>query len=185
MTPQRINFLERGRYALTYQNMALFLGCWIVLCAAVHGLFIMRGVWMRTKVIASEQLVKALEAEFQKQVHFATASQTVERTGAAVQSLSSVFQQVPRWSRALKELAEALPAQVWLSSVKTTVASGTTGRMIEVEGRGRSAEAITQFVQRLDAMPLFANAILARSTKDAEQSHLYFTVAAEVRFTGL
>lgn len=182
---QRVNFLQRGKYALTYQNMAIVLGLWLVLCVGVHGIFILEGVWARTKTIAAKEILKALTMEFEKQAQLAQATKTVERTGTAIQSLASVFQVVPRWSKAMDELAAAMPGQVWLTLMKTSGDTVTGAvRHIEVEGRGRSAEAITQFVQRLDDQPIFQNVVLSRSTKDADQGDLIFTVAADVVFSG-
>lgn len=182
---QRVNFIQRGKYALTYLNMAIVFVLWIVFCVGVHGVFIVQGIWMNTKVIAAKQITKALSDEFAKQAELARATKTVEQTGTAIQSLTSVFQILPRWSRVLSDLAEAVPSQVWLTGVKSSgQTTSASTRHIEVEGRGRSAEAITQFVQRLNEKKIFQNVILARSTKDAEKNDLIFTVSADVVFSG-
>ena len=180
---QRVNFLQRGTYSMTYQNVAIVFGLWFFLCVVVYGGFVLQGVWVKTKLLAAKETQKALATEFEKQAQLAQASKRVERTGTAILSLASIFEQLPRWSKALTGLAESVPGQVWLTNMKTTVpTAGFSLRHIEVEGRGRSAESITQFVQRLDEQPLFENVVLSRSTRDVELQDLIFTVAADVSF---
>ncbi|MBI4367435.1 MAG: PilN domain-containing protein [Deltaproteobacteria bacterium] len=178
---QRVNFLERGRFAFTYQNAAIATGIMLVLCIAVHVGIILHGTWMTTKVIAAKGLLKGLSMEFEKQVQLAQASKSEERTGTAILSLSTIFEHVPQWSRVLAGVAAVLPDQVWLTMVKSAGATGgAPQRKFEIEGHALSIEAINQFVQRLSEVSGFKDVVNPRSTKDVNERDFIFSIGAEV-----
>lgn len=180
---QRVNFLEQGRYALTYQNMAIFLSLWTALCFGVYGALLLQGVLVSTRVTMAKENAKKVREEFDKRVQFFQVSKTQEQTGTAIQSLTSIFAQLPRWSGVIADMATAAEGRVALTLVKSIAAvEGRPGKMIEIEGRGRSMEAITQFAEQLETEPTFQNVALPRSAKDSEQHDFTFTATAEVVF---
>lgn len=180
---QRVNFLERGKYTLTYQNMALVTALWFFCCLLVQGAMVLHGIWTKAKLQGVEKAEQMFNEEFHRQLQLAQVSKSHERTGTAIQSLASVFEQLPPWSQALTQMAAVVPSQVWLTIVKSVgTPDDNRRRHINIEGRGRSAEAITQFMQKLDETTAFENVALSRSSKDAEPQELIFTIAADLVF---
>lgn len=179
---ERVNFLDQGKYAFTYRNMAMGMGAWVGLCVAVAFGFMAHGWYLDSRVAILKERQKKLDQEQQTQLQLLAVSQSQEQAGTAIQTLTSVFAVTPRWSKALDSLVAARPAQIDLTHVGSRLAENGR-REVVFEGYAQNPETMASFVQQLGRQPAFRDVTLNNSQR-AEGDQLKFTISGTVQFTG-
>ncbi len=160
---QRINFVERAVFVLTYRKMLRIGGLWILFFLVLSA-----SEWTRTIALAKisshlEVEVNQLKAEreaIMKQVASASAVPQNPK-----ESLMQIFDRTPPWSSLLKELSSKTPRGVWLTQIKTVEKSGPSLPGLTLSGRAGEAGQLTQFLQSLSETTFFDSVVLTSSTK--------------------
>ncbi len=180
---QRINFTGENKYALTYRNMAMVVGAWLLLCIVVQ-----LGLSFHTRYVLStvshmKERIRVLQSRQEQQLQILAVTKTQEQTGTVIKNLVSVFQNAPRWSQVLVKIGEARPIDLALSQVSATQKEVGSGHCeVQFAGTSTSMDAVNQFVERLNTVSLFEHVELAESTRDVESAGLRFVIKARVNF---
>lgn len=162
---QRINFIEKGAFALTYKNMLLFAGALCLVCVVIHGGFMLQNGWVKNKAAEIKKQVQELTVQKDK----ALAAMQIAQSQAIVTAapLASLFVKVPIWSTTLGEIGQKMPKQIWLSTIRSTdIGDRTDIKKIEIAGKSASHAAVAQFVGAIDSLDKFQNTVLVTSKKD-------------------
>lgn len=176
---QRINFIERGAFTLTYRNMILIAAGLAVLCALLHGLFILRFAMLKNK--ASELKQQVAELSVQKDKALAAMQIAQARAVTTAAPLIALFVKMPVWSQALAEMVANMPKQVWLDTIRSvSIGELADVRKLEISGKSASNSAVAQFVSNLEALDDFSNASIVSTKK--ETFGYSFLINAEVTF---
>jgi Tfp pilus assembly protein PilN len=88
---------------------------------------------------------------------------------------------MPAWSVVFSEMADKMPDQMWLTSIRSSNI-GETGqsRKLEINGLSVSHSSIAQFVKQLEDSKSFSNTLLVSTLKD---NNLYkFVINSDVDF---
>ncbi len=176
---QRINFIEKGAFALTYRNMILFAVAMFVLCSLVHGLFVLRYAMLKNK---ANELKKQM-AELSVQKDKALAAMQIAQAHAVSTSapLIALFAKMPVWSRSLGEMVDIMPKQVWLEIIRSvSLGDQNDVKKLEIVGKSASNSAVAQFVSNLDALDNFRNTSIVNTKK--EVYGYSFLINSEVLF---
>lgn len=181
MSTQRVNFLQKGAYALTYRNMIILVAGLLLFCMLIHGLFAVRHFFAKRKLAGLERAAQELSMKQQKVMAVMQASQSQQSNEAIAQSLAQVFSKMPVWSGVLTDLGNEMPKLIFLKSVKSSgIGDKTDIRKLSISGKGPSAGGIMQFVKAIEDSPLFQNVSLISSQK--EEGGFSFAIDCEVAF---
>lgn len=179
---QRINFLDHGKYAFTYRNMAIGVGLWIAVCAVVELGFMVQTWYVKHKVIGRQEQLKALQSRQEQQIRLLEVAQTKEQTGSAIESLTVIFARTPRWSRPLAGLVHAHPAKIDLVQFSSIPGEPGGERKILLRGHAGSPEAMATLIEQLNKLSVYQHVMLSESTRDVETGGLQFVVSAVIDF---
>lgn len=182
---QRINFIEKGKYALTYRNMLILVGLWVLFCVFIFLVESGYGWWVSGKLALRKQALDELNYRKERAMALVEATKTKQNTTTAIKSLSEIYANYPAWSEVMMHLSNSIPAQLWLTGIGSEYLSKDSFfRRVEISGQGQSAASITQFVKQLNKAPIFHNVFLNSSKKLEEEKRLgySFIVLGEVRF---
>ena len=171
---QRINFVERERFGLTYRKMIVVAGVVIGVVAMAVGIQVIRVVSLGRNMTQLTVEVKKLKAEQEK--IFKETGGNAEQVDAR-EVLIGLIDSAPPWSMILRELAARTPRSVWLTKLKSLprVAAADpqahqAPQGIELSGHADEAGRVAQFVKLLQQAPLFGDVILVSSKKGGEGS---------------
>lgn len=179
---QRINFLDHGKYAFTYRNMAMGVGLWIGVCAVVELGFMAQTWYVKSKVTGRQEQLKALQSRQEQQIRLLEVAQTKEQTGSAIESLTVIFARTPRWSRPLVGLVHAHPAKIDLVQFASVPGEPGAERKAMLRGHAGSPEAMAALIEQLNKLPMYQNVMLSESTRDVDTGGLQFVVSAVINF---
>ena len=180
MAVQRINFIEKGAWTLTYRNMLIFVGLTCVICTLINVGLSLRSAYLKSYV--GELKRQAQELMIQKDKALA-AMQLLQNqtTSASVAPLAALFSKTAGWSNVLENLVKFKPKQLWLDNVRSIdVGERTDLKKLEIAGKSVSNAAIAQFVGQLDGSGKFKNTVLMNSQKD--KNGYTFLVNTEIPF---
>jgi Tfp pilus assembly protein PilN len=176
---KRVNFIEKGPFALTYRNMLILVGIAALVCLLVHGMFVVRYKLLKAK--SSELKRQVAELTIQKEKTLAAMQIAQSQSSRAVAPLASIFVKMPVWSSSLGSMVSIMPKQLWLESVRSSnVGDISDKRKLEISGKSASHASIAMFVSRLEDLPEFQNSILVNSKK--EGGSFTFVINTEVVF---
>jgi Tfp pilus assembly protein PilN len=181
---ERINFLEKGAYVITYKKMVMLIAAWVAICFSI---FIFESIFRWVVHSRLNMLVKhhsELSSEQQKAMALLEATKE-SFVKPEMKKLSEIYDNYPAWSRVLYEVAKRRPSLVSLTEI--TTAFGTEGggtRKMELSGRGQGADMIANFVSTLNNSSLFRNVMLNKSAKaSGEREYGYtFVMVGEILF---
>lgn len=180
----RINFLEKGKYILTYKKMMILVVGWIVICFSLF--IIEKGYswWVEKKLEKEKQVMQQLNARKDKTMALLQA-QEKRPVETEVKKLSEVYEHFPVWSEILDSLALRIPSQVWLKSLTSSYVSGSNMfRKLEIGGMGQNAALIASFVKSLNDTEVFKNVIMNKTKREeGEKAYGYsFVILGEIVF---
>lgn len=160
---QRINFIEREPFVLTYRKMLLMGGTIFGCVILLSGIQTWRMASLAKKVTRLSAEVTQLEQEHERRLR-ESAVLSGSSTPSARSALLQIFDDSPAWSSLLREITYQAPRSLWLTSVKSVENDkntlGTRAQMI-LEGRASEADAPAHFAQSLASSTLFDSAVLS------------------------
>lgn len=161
---QRVNFIEKGAYTITYKNMLMFAGLVCVVCLLINGLFVLRVAMLKSKVAEGKKQIAELTIQKEKALAAMQIAQTQSVASAA--PLAALFVKMPRWSAALADISKRMPKQIWFEQIRsTTIGERTDMKKLEIAGKSLSHSSIAQFVNLLEDSDLFSNSVLLKSER--------------------
>lgn len=180
----RINFLKKGKYILTYKRMLQYAVIWVVALAAVFSLLIAYN-WINNKRLESSKVfLEQLNAKKQRTEALVEAAK-FKHTGSSVKEVALIYATFPSWSEVMRDLAESMPRQLWLTSISSTAPSQSpASRKLEIQGKSRNNSNVATFLENLNKKTLFKNVVLSKSVRDAKegQRDYNFDVNGEITF---
>lgn|GEM_PF-1486057 len=166
MPVARMNFLRHVGRGLTYKGMFSLLAGWCAFLALIYGIQYLRAHDIDRDVNAAKDQIVALNAAKERQIEFVRSFGKKRMTVAAKENIETIIALRPRWSKVLRGLVHALPADVWLEGV--TVGGGVEEwYTLEIKGRAKTQRALTTFILQLEGSGLFRRTAL-ENTKQAE-----------------
>lgn len=180
----RVNFLEKGKYVLTYKNMVRSAALLVVGCLSIAVVEYSYSWWLGRAIVAKKAVIEQLNIKKEKTMKMVEASKSMP-VNPDIRGLADIYSHFPYWSEVLRIVAKNMPPQSWLSSIVTEYYSNSSLlRRIAIGGQARSTSSVTRLVETLNESPMFSNVILNKSTKsEKEEQKLYsFTILGEVRF---
>lgn len=178
---QRINFIEKGAYALTYRNMLIFAGGATLLCIFIYGLFCANYVIQGKRLASMKRQIQELNFQKEKALAAMQIAQT-QQTSMSATPLASLFVKMPMWSTVLSDMVSRVPKQIWFDQIKTSSDGEQIekNKKIEITGKSASHAAIAQYVNSLEDSEWFENTVLVNSKK--ENNGYSFVINSEVKF---
>lgn len=169
---QRVNFVEREPFGLTYRKMILVGGVIVGLVVMMIGAQWVRGRLAGQEAARLEDEVKKLRAE-RERIFKETGSSGADSTDAR-EVLINLIDSAPPWSMILRELAARTPRSVWLTNLKSIPRAASNAAQvsqgIELSGHADDAGRVAQFVRALQQAPLFSDVVLTSSKKGKDVS---------------
>lgn len=183
---ERINFMERGKFVLTYKSMVQLAVLWFAGCIVIFMLIGMYSWYVGKSVDKYKFKLRELNIQKNKTMALLEASKTVP-SGTNVKRLSEIYAHYPVWSDVMGYLSRNMPPQTWLNSVTTEyLGENTIFRKIQITGEGQNTASIARFVSQLNKHPLLNNMVLSRSSrkevKEEKQTGYSFIILGEIAF---
>ncbi len=172
-TVQRINFIQKEPFVLTYKLMATYAGIFALVCFFFVGAQWLRVQQAQKKITALENEVKAMRVERDQKFRDMAA---VKGPRNAQESLVALFEKAPPWAAVLRELTAVTPRSLWLTNLKSVRkepvegAGGTSQIKIQLSGQAEEAPAIAQFLKILSGSSFFQDVVLTASQRQ-ESDH--------------
>lgn len=162
---QRVNFLEREIFFLTYRKMTVWGGCIAAVALLLYGSAFLQSTWVERRATKIFEEVSQLKVERDRVL-----SQVEEKAGAAGQGDKAVresFERSPRWSSLLREVSHRMPAGLWLISLKTYQREDASGgRGVLLSGESDDSRQISLFLKELDGSSFFEKTLLTESKQE-------------------
>jgi len=158
---QRINFIEREPFVLTYRRMLEIGGAAAAVCLFLFGMQFGRVHLAEARQERLEKEVQALREESDRIFKQMSASGGPQ---SAREALTSLFEKAPPWAALLKEMTAEAPRSVWLTGLKSKEGAGGAGMIgLQLSGHSEEAGSVAQFLKSLTASSFFQNVVLASS----------------------
>lgn len=177
---QRVNFIEKGTYSITYKNMVVFALLTCMVCGLVQGMFVLRVALLKNKVAEMKKQIAELTIQKEKALAAMQIAQT--RSNLSSAPLAALFMKMPMWSAVLSEVSNRMPKQVWLDELRSSDIGTTDMKKLEIAGKSMSHASIAQYVNSLEDSELFSNTVLVRSDKNKEKGAYSFVINTEASF---
>ncbi len=162
---QRINFIQKDPFVLTYKRMLLFGGALIGLCLFLVGVQGVRLVYSQRQATQMTEEVKRLRDERDK---LFKQSSNAEGELSARDALLNLFEGAPPWVAILKELTAVTPRSLWLMGLKSSPrADAASPLSLQLSGRSEEAASIARFLKSLNGSSFFKNVVLVSSRREA------------------
>lgn len=159
---QRINFIEKAPFVLTYRKMISIGGALFGLILMIYGFQIARTFLMEKRITQLNETVSKLKADREKALQ-EVASEAGGPAGARSILLKMLNESVS-WSVFLRELTSQTPRSLWLTSFKSyEKADASSRRGVILNGRAEDAGTVAHFLKALSLSPLFENVVLSSS----------------------
>ncbi len=162
---QRINFIEREPFVLTYRRMLEGGGVLAAVFLILFGIQFLRVHFADKQLQQTEAEVQTLREESDRLF-----KQMAALGGAqsAKEVLSNLFEKTAPWATMLKELTATAPRSVWLVSLKSRPSPGSSGMPgLEMSGRSEEAGSVAQFLKSLTSSTFFQDVVLATSKHES------------------
>lgn len=186
---ERVNFLEKGAFVLTYKKMMLIVGAWIVFCLVIFAIQSIYGLWVSEKLKNSKNILVQLNAKKEQTMALIEATKSPQIAPDA-KELSEIYLGFPVWSEVVAAVSRHMPPEAWLSSISSAYFSERSmNRKIEINGTAKNTASIARFTEELNKDPMFLNIILNKSDRvqDADKKQgssqgYSFVITGEVKF---
>jgi hypothetical protein len=167
----RMNFLRKSRSGFTFRDMVYAIAAWYVLLMMVYGIEMLRAYMIERRIDAAKASLVQLASEKDKQVGLARDAAKKEG-GPAKENLGLILSHRPRWSKIMRELAQVLPADVWLEAIDVT-GGEEQWYTFDFKGKTRSQQSLTDFIMALEASGQVMGTALENTTKPAENEKAF------------
>ena len=175
---ERVNFLEKGKYVLTYKRMLQYGALWVLFLAFIF-LLLSGYAWFQTKrVEKANSFLGKLNAK-KKQTEALVEASKFKHVSSSIRELSNIYANFPLWSKVMSDLSRSMPRQMWLNTVNTSyIAESSMYRKIDISGYGLSTASISLFIEMLNKKPLFRNIVLSETKRLHDESRQGYTFVA-------
>jgi Tfp pilus assembly protein PilN len=175
----RMNFIAKKGLVLDYQHLVFFLVAWFVLLAFITGAEYFRLWLMKHDVVRAKARLATLMQDQERRLAM------LQLTGPKLdkskqQSLIAMFENPPKWSRAMAELQSRIPRHVRLTLLKSAENIKEGKFYLRVEGVAPSMRSVVEFMQRVQASPVFRDISLGDS-KRSETNNRIFTFSLDMQ----
>jgi Tfp pilus assembly protein PilN len=170
---QRINFIEKRPFVLTYRKMVLVGGGIFGFLILFYGVQAVRLVSVEKKVVKLTAEVMRLKQEKEKRLKALEAAASAGSAAGAQAALVQYFDDPLSWSSFLNELTSQIPRSLWLTSLKAQEKKEARQGML-IEGRAEEASAVTGLVKALADSPYFEKVILTSLKQEKGDRGLYY-----------
>lgn len=161
---QRINFIQKEPFVLTYKRMLLFGGALIGLCLFLAGVQGVRLVYSQRQATQMTEEVKRLRDERDK---LFKQSSNAKGELSARDALLNLFEGAPPWAAILKELTAVTPRSLWLTGLKSSPRADAASPLnLQLSGRSEEAASIARFLKSLNGSSFFKNVVLVSSRRE-------------------
>lgn len=166
---ERINFIERELFFLTYRKMAIWGG------VALSFLFLFHGAQSLQTLFVEKRIAKVIqEVEQLKDQQRRVLEEAQEKKGENLEgrgAIRSILEKAPRWSLVLKKLGEKMPSGVWLISLKSYPKEDPfIERGLLLSGEAEEVGEISNFLEGLETSREFEGAVLTESKQESRGS---------------
>lgn len=175
---QRINFIERKPFILTYRKMVLFGGGIFGMLILFYGVQAVRLVSVEKKIAKLTAEVMKLKQEKEKRLKALEASALAGSAAGAQAALVQYFDDPLIWSSFLNELTSQIPRSLWLTSLKSQEKKDARQGMV-IEGRAEEASAVTALVKSLANSPYFEKVVLTSLKQEKGDRGLHYKFAID------
>lgn len=165
---QRINFIERAPFQLTYRKF-VWLGAVLVgLFLLFYGIQFVRVAWLERRVIGLTSVVTELKGQREKRLReVATESGESGESGNVQEALLKELGSGVTWSGLLRELTSSVAPSLWLTSIKSyEKGDSPSKRALLLNGQAEEAGSVTIFLKSLEESPRFENVVLTSSKQE-------------------
>ncbi|GEM_PF-3463447 len=161
---ERINFIEKEPFQLTYRKMLFIGGGLFVFIILLSSLQWVRAGMIEKSVVQLNNEIVNLKAEREKLVRQAAPNLAGNFAGAQTELLK-IFDTPFSWAGILRDITAQISRSLWLINVDSSDKDGgSLQKGLILKGRAEEASAITSFVKALAESTRFENVILT-STK--------------------
>jgi Tfp pilus assembly protein PilN len=144
----RMNFLKRARFGFTFRDMVYTIAAWYLLLMMFYGIEALRIYGLERRIDTAKATLVQLTSEKDRQAEIAKTS-IKSKGGVTKENLGALLMRRPRWSKVLKGIVQIMPADVWLDEGKVT-GGDDQWYTIEVSGKARSQQSLSDFIMRLE-----------------------------------
>ena len=182
---ERINFVERELFFLTYRKMAIWGAGILSLLLLFYAAQFLQTIFVEKRIAQIVQEVEQLKAEQRRVLEEAQEKkgENLEGRGA----IRAIFEKAPQWSFILKKLGEKMPSGLWLISIKSYPKEDPfIERGLLLSGEAEQAGEISSFLEKMEASQEFEKAVLTESKQESRGSgKIYIFTIDSVVSTGV
>ena len=179
---QRINFIEREPFVLTYKKMIIMGGALFGVVLFFYGVQLTRLLWIEKNVTRLTEEVTQLKASRERAL-----LEAGSETGGLVSAraaLLKILTHATSWSAVVRELTTETPHSLWLTSLKSyEKAESLSRRGLLLNGQAEEAESVTFFLKALSGSPYFTNVVLTSSKQESGPSGLLYQFSIDLIVT--
>ncbi len=169
---QRMNFIGRKGLVLDYQHIVFILIAWFLFLVLITGIEHVR-LWYAQRSIqkGKSQLAALMQDQERRLAMMQLSGPRLDK--AKQQDLIAMFESPPRWSRVLDDLQGRIPPHVRITQVRSSedIKEGRFG--LRIEGVAPSMHSIVEFMQRVQASPMFRNVSLTEAKRSETDSRVF------------
>lgn len=183
MSIERVNFLDRGKYAFTYRNMAIVLGAWVGLMLSIHLGMVFWTFHKKSELSTLQAQVRVLQSRQEQKMQMLALSSQKKQTGAVINNLTALFKNTPQWSRLLFAMGKAHVPNISIRSMSADSAKSNGEYRVTIEGSGSNSESINSYSQRMNSQKIFSEVLMESKTRDIEDGGYRFIIRAKINFS--
>lgn len=170
------------RQALVYRGLAILLAC--------ASLFIFWTLMTRDYNLMSAELEK-LDKKIELYKTYAPKIEDLKKNNEALARKAQALYRLAKgrglWLDVILEVEDALPSEVWVTDLASTLAQGVLGEgTLSLSGKALAHQAVNDFVTSLKASPFFENikpiSLVEKAPPGAEEKIIEFTISMDVRY---
>lgn len=170
---ERINFLEKELFVLTYLKIGQWMGLMVGVLALLYGLQLGRVHSNQVQVDRRMDEVNQLKTQREK---FLVQGNDKTALTQGDQTIRQYFEKSFEWSGILGELTKIMPAGLWLVSLKSYAKSDmASGHGLILSGEAEDPQQIPIFLHGLATSKYFENPVLTISKQEKRGTGKVYT----------
>ena len=169
---RRMNFIGSKGLVLDYQHIVIFIIAWFLFLGLITGILHLR-LWAARHNVAQAkaQLAALMQDQERRLAMLKLSGPRLDRSKQ--QDLIAMFENPPRWSNVLNEIQERIPGNVRLTQIKSSEDIKEERFRLRLEGEAQSMRLIVEFMQRIQASPMFKDVSLVQAKRSETDIHVF------------